>query len=38
VTSVTGRSVSSIPTDYTVDRVYSCKGQAGVMMVIEGHR
>jgi hypothetical protein len=38
VTSVTGRSVSSIPTDYTVDRVYSCKGPDGIMMVIEGHR
>jgi hypothetical protein len=28
----------SVPTDYTVDRVYSCKGPAGGVMVIEGHR
>jgi FecR protein. len=38
LSSVTGDSVSSIPTDYTVDRVYSCKGPGGGMMVIEGHR
>jgi hypothetical protein len=28
----------SVPTDYTVDRVYSCKGPAGGVMIIEGHR
>jgi FecR-like protein len=28
----------SVPTDYTVDRVYSCKGPGGGVMVIEGHR
>ena len=38
LTSVTGQSISSIPTDYTVDRVYSCKGAGGGVMVIEGHR
>jgi FecR protein len=38
LTSVTGQSVSSIPTDYKVDRVYSCKGPGGGIMVIEGHR
>jgi hypothetical protein len=26
------------PTDFVVDRVYSCKGSAGGVMVIEGHR
>jgi hypothetical protein len=38
LTSVTGTSVTSIPTDYAIDRVYSCKGPGGGMMVIEGHR
>jgi hypothetical protein len=38
LTSVTGTSVTSIPTDYAIDRVYSCKGPVGGMMVIEGHR
>ena len=33
-----GASVSSIPTDYVVDRVYSCVGSGGNMMVIGGHR
>ena len=33
-----GQSVSSIPSDYIVDRVYSCVGPDGNMMVIEGHR
>ena len=28
----------SVPTDYTVDRVYSCKGPKGGVMIIEGHR
>ncbi len=32
-------SISSIPQDFTVDRVYSCKSSAGDnIMVIEGHR
>ena len=30
-------AVSSIPTDYIVDRVYSCVGPDGNTMVIEGH-
>jgi hypothetical protein len=38
LTSVTGQSVSSIPQDYKVDRVYACKGPGGGVMVIEGHR
>jgi hypothetical protein len=33
-----GASISSIPTDYIVDRVYSCAGPDGNTMVIEGHR
>ncbi|HET7468006.1 MAG TPA: FecR family protein [Candidatus Dormibacteraeota bacterium] len=33
-----GASISSIPTDYIVDRVYSCVGPEGNTMVIEGHR
>ena len=28
----------SVPTDYTVDRVYSCKSPTGGVMIIEGHR
>ena len=32
-----GASVSSIPTDFIVDRVYSCVGPDGNTMVIEGH-
>ena len=31
-------SISSIPTDFIVDRVYSCISSDGDMMVIEGHR
>jgi len=31
-------SISSIPTDYIVDRVYSCVGPDGNTMIIEGHR
>src|SRR5205814_9028399 len=32
-------SISSIPQNFTVDRVYSCKGSGGDnIMVIEGHR
>lgn len=38
LTQATGQSVTSIPSDFTVDRVYSCKGPGGGMMVIEGHR
>lgn len=38
VTSMTGQSVRAIPTDFIVDRVYSCEGPRGGMMVIEGHR
>jgi hypothetical protein len=37
LSSVIGQSLS-IPTDFTVDRVYSCKGSGGGVMVIEGHR
>ena len=33
-----GAAVTSIPQDYTVDRVYSCNGPDGDMMIIEGHR
>ncbi|HZQ48825.1 MAG TPA: FecR family protein [Candidatus Dormibacteraeota bacterium] len=33
-----GVAVTSIPQDFTVDRVYSCNGPDGNMMVIEGHR
>jgi hypothetical protein len=38
LTQATGQSVTSIPADYTVDRVYSCSGSGGGIMVIEGHR
>jgi FecR-like protein len=37
LTSATGASISSIPSGFTVDRVYSCNGSGGDMMVIEGH-
>ena len=37
LSSVIGQSLS-VPTDFTVDRVYSCKGSGGGVMVIEGHR
>jgi hypothetical protein len=34
-----GQSISSIPSGFTVDRVYSCAGTKGDnMMVVEGHR
>ena len=37
--SVGGSSISSMPTGFSVDRVYSCNGPGGDgMMVIEGHR
>jgi hypothetical protein len=32
-----GASISSIPQDYIVDRVYSCAASGG-LMIIEGHR
>ena len=35
--TASGAAVQSIPQDYIVDRVYSCSGEGG-MMVIEGHR
>jgi hypothetical protein len=35
--SAIGQSLS-VPTDFTVDRVYSCTGSGGGVMVIEGHR
>jgi hypothetical protein len=35
--SAIGQSLS-VPTDFTVDRVYSCKAGGGGVMVIEGHR
>jgi hypothetical protein len=38
LTPASGASISSIPSAFTVDRVYSCHGGAGDMMVIEGHR
>ena len=39
LSSVGGSSVTSIPSDFIVDRVYSCSGPGGDdMMVIEGHR
>jgi len=37
LSSVIGQSLS-VPTDFTVDRVYSCAGSSGGVMVIEGHR
>jgi hypothetical protein len=37
--SLLGDSISSIPSGFIVDRVYSCSGPGGDgMMVIEGHR
>ncbi|MFI5283459.1 MAG: FecR domain-containing protein [Candidatus Dormibacterales bacterium] len=37
--SLGGNSIASIPTDFIVDRVYSCVQSSGDdMMVIEGHR
>jgi hypothetical protein len=39
LSSVGGFSISSMPTGFSVDRLYSCKGPGGDgMMVIEGHR
>jgi hypothetical protein len=37
--SLVGNSITSMPTGFIVDRVYSCNGAGGDdMMVIEGHR
>ena len=33
-----GTGQSGVSTDFSVDRVYSCNGPGGGMMVIEGHR
>jgi len=33
-----GTGQSGVSTDFTVDRVYSCNGPGGGIMVIEGHR
>jgi hypothetical protein len=38
LTAATGQSISSIPADFQIDRVYSCNGSDGGTMVIEGHR
>ena len=37
LSSAIGQSLT-FPTDFTVDRVYSCKGSGGGVMVVEGHR
>jgi hypothetical protein len=37
LSSVIGQSLN-VPTEFTVDRVYSCKGSGGGVMVVEGHR
>jgi hypothetical protein len=39
LSSFGGSSIASMPTGFTIDRVYSCNGPGGDgMMVIEGHR
>ena len=39
LSSIGGRSISSIPSGFVVERVYSCAGPNGDnMMVVEGHR
>ncbi|HYM97687.1 MAG TPA: FecR family protein [Candidatus Sulfotelmatobacter sp.] len=39
LTSIGGHSISSIPSDLTVDRVYSCTSLTGDgLLVVEGHR
>jgi hypothetical protein len=35
---IQGQALAVIPTDFIVDRVYSCTGSDGTMMVVEGHR
>jgi hypothetical protein len=37
LSSAIGQSLT-FHTDFTVDRVYSCKGSGGGVMVVEGHR
>ena len=37
LSSAIGQSLS-VPTDFTVDRVYSCTGSGHGVMVVEGHR
>jgi len=37
LSSAIGQSLN-VPTDFTVDRVYSCRGGGGGVMLIEGHR
>ena len=32
------QSISTIPQDFTVDRVYSCAAAGDTIMVVEGHR
>jgi hypothetical protein len=39
LSSLGANSITSMPTGFIVDRVYSCNGPGGDdMMVIEGHR
>ena len=39
LSSFGGNSITSIPSDFVVDRVYSCATADGDnMMVVEGHR
>ena len=39
ISSLGGNAITSMPTGFSVDRVYSCSGPGGdTMMVIEGHR
>ena len=39
ISSLGGNSITSIPSDFTVDRVYSCVSADGdTVMVVEGHR
>jgi hypothetical protein len=39
ISALGGNSITSMPTGFSVDRVYSCSGPGGDgMMVIEGHR
>jgi hypothetical protein len=37
VAALSGRSLNSVELGFTVDRVYSCQGAQGGMLVIEGH-
>jgi hypothetical protein len=39
LSSVAGNSITSMPTGFSVDRVYSCSGPGGDdMVILEGHR